>query len=63
MQKDNNDYSGVYSFLNREFLLKDFSKTTFINRQEDCGNLGLRQSKESYYPIKKLKKYWIKFKF
>ena len=63
IEKANNDYNGVYSFLNREFLLKDFSKTTFINRQEDCGNLGLRQSKESYYPIKKLKKYWIKFKF
>lgn len=63
IEKANNEYNGIYSFLNREFLLKDFSKTTFINRQEDCGDLGLRQSKESYYPIEKLKKYWIKFKF
>lgn len=62
IEKANNDYNGIYAFLNREFLLKDFSKTTFINRQEDCGDLGLRQSKESYYPIEKLKKYWIRLK-
>ncbi|MDO4535148.1 MAG: phosphatidylglycerol lysyltransferase domain-containing protein [Clostridium perfringens] len=62
IEKANNDYNGIYSFLNKEFLLKDFSKTTFINRQEDCGDLGLRQSKESYYPIQKLKKYWIRVK-
>lgn len=61
IEKANNKYNGIYSFLNREFLLKDFSNTFFINRQEDCGDLGLRQSKESYYPIEKLKKYWIKF--
>ncbi len=62
IEKANNYYNGIYSFLNREFLLKDFSKTIFINRQEDCGDLGLRQSKESYYPIQKLKKYWIRLK-
>ena len=62
IEKANNDYNGIYAFLNREFLLKDFSKTNFINRQEDCGDLGLRQSKESYYPIQKLKKYWIRLK-
>lgn len=62
IEKANNNYNGIYSFLNKEFLIKDFSSTIFINRQEDCGDLGLRKSKESYHPIQKLKKYWIRLK-
>lgn len=49
-------YKGIYSFINREFLNLYFSNTTFVNRQEDCGNLGLRKSKKSYYPCHLLKK-------
>lgn len=50
------DYKGVYSFINREFLRKNFSKTKYVNRQEDCGCLGLRKSKLSYNPLYLLKK-------
>lgn len=54
------DYKGIYAFLNREFLVRSFSDTEFVNRQEDTGNAGLRKAKESYHPIKMVKKYLIK---
>lgn len=53
-------YKGIYSFINKEFLVKSFSKTEFVNRQEDAGNAGLRKSKKSYYPTKMVKKYLVK---
>lgn len=53
-------YKGIYPFINREFLNLYFSNTTFVNRQEDCGNLGLRKSKKSYYPCHLLKKSLLK---
>ena len=53
-------FKGIYSFLNRTFLEMYFSDTLYVNRQEDCGNLGLRKSKESYHPISYIKKCFIK---
>lgn len=53
-------YKGIYSFINNEFIKKDFSETKYINRQEDCGCPGLRKSKLSYYPVYLLRKSLIK---
>jgi len=55
-------YNGIYSFLNRKFLIENFDDTEFVNRQEDTGNEGLRKAKQSYHPIKMLKKYLLKIK-
>ncbi len=53
-------YKGVYAFLNRIFLTESFSDTEFVNRQEDTGNEGLRKAKQSYHPVKMVKKYLVK---
>ena len=53
-------YKGVYAFLNKKFLTESFSDTEFINRQEDTGNEGLRKAKQTYHPVKMVKKYLIK---
>lgn len=53
-------FKGIYSFLNRTFLDMYFSDTLYVNRQEDCGDLGLRKSKVSYHPIGYIKKCFIK---
>lgn len=53
-------YKGIYAFLNRKFLIESFSDIEFVNRQEDTGNAGLRKAKESYHPVKMVKKYLIK---
>lgn len=52
-------YKGIYPFINREFLKLSFSDTIFVNRQEDCGSLGLRKSKGSYCPCELLKKSFL----
>ena len=49
-------YKGIYAFINREFINKEFRSTKYINREEDCGYPGLRKSKLSYHPINLLKK-------
>jgi len=56
------EYKGIYSFVNRKFLMGCFSDTEFVNRQEDTGNEGLRKAKESYHPAKMIKKYLVKLK-
>lgn len=55
-------YNGIYSFLNRKFLMECFSETESVNRQEDTGNEGLRKAKQSYHPTKMIKKYLVKVK-
>lgn len=41
---------GLYQAINHEFVVHAWSHTTYINREEDMGIPGLRQSKESYNP-------------
>ncbi|MEL7649559.1 MAG: phosphatidylglycerol lysyltransferase domain-containing protein [Sedimentibacter sp.] len=53
-------FKGVYAFLNRKFLTESFADTELVNRQEDTGNEGLRKAKQSYHPIKMVKKYLVK---
>ena len=50
------NYKGIYAFINREFINKNFKNTKYINREEDCCCPGLRKSKLSYYPLYLLKK-------
>lgn len=60
IERCDTNYKGVYAFINNEFLKKDFANTIYVNRQEDCGCLGLRKSKLSYHPLYLLKKSLIK---
>ncbi len=57
IEKGDNDFRGVYAFLNRVFLDKYFHDIKYVNRQEDVGLKGLRKAKMSYHPVKFEKKY------
>lgn len=59
-----NDYSGVNEVLCRDFAASIVAKhpqVEYINREDDAGDEGLRQSKLSYDPVMILKKYDVMF--
>ncbi|MDU1910771.1 DUF2156 domain-containing protein [Fusobacterium sp.] len=59
IEKGLNDYVGSYQMINRTFLEKEFTDYKYVNREDDFGDEGLREAKESYHPLELLKKYEI----
>lgn len=60
VEKADHSLSGSYQFLSSEFLrYLNNPDIQYVNREEDMGIPGLRTSKESLHPIKKLKKYTL----
>lgn len=51
------DLQGAYPMINQQFILHEGAGFTYVNREEDTGDLGLRKAKLSYYPDILLKKY------
>jgi hypothetical protein len=49
-------YDGVFTVINREFVSRLPEQFRYINREEDLGIPGLRQSKLSYHPVILLEK-------
>lgn len=58
IEKADVNYDGVYQVIVREFARMFVGENVkYINREEDCGDEGLRKSKLSYRPVELLKKY------
>lgn len=45
------DVQGAYPIINQQFLLHEAAQYKYVNREEDMGEPGLRQAKESYHPV------------
>ena len=59
-EKANIAYDGVYPMLVKEFANAFVTDgVRYINREEDCGETGLRTSKLSYHPCALLDKYTV----
>ena len=57
IEKAMSEYEGAYPMINQLFLENQLSSYTFVNREEDLGEEGLRKAKLSYYPVKMISKY------
>lgn len=45
------EYEGVYPMINQQFVQHEMEGFTYVNREEDTGDEGLRQAKLSYRPV------------
>lgn len=59
IEKGLSNYVGSYQAINYLFVQMEFSNCKYINREDDFGDEGLREAKESYHPAFLLKKYEI----
>ena len=57
IEKANPAYEGLYPTINQAFLEQRWSGTTYVNREQDLGEEGLRKAKESYFPHHLVNKY------
>ena len=62
IEKANPAYEGLYSLINQAFLENQWSGYTYVNREQDLGEEGLRKAKESYFPHQMISKYTITLK-
>ena len=58
-EKAYGEYAGSYQAINYMFLKNHGSGYKFVNREEDMGEPGLREAKESYNPVLMLEKFTL----
>ena len=65
IEKADISYAGAYQMLTNQFLrmYADSDEVKFVNREEDCGDEGLRKSKMSYHPIELIEKNTVTIKY
>lgn len=58
-EKGLNEYKGIYQFVNMEFAKTVPNSIKIINREQDLGDIGMRQAKETYRPVDFTQKFWL----
>jgi len=56
-EKAIDEYKGIYQFVNQDFARNLSESYTYINREQDLGDEGLRQAKMTYRPCAFVKKH------
>ena len=49
-EKAHPNIRGLYSVINQQFIIHNAMRYTYINKEEDCGDPGLRTAKMQYHP-------------
>jgi len=52
----------LFTVINQRFCQNAWSPIPWINREQDLGEPGLRQSKLSYHPVRLVEKFLIRYK-
>ena len=55
-EKGDTAYKGIYQAINQIFLATSANHYTFVNREQDLNDQGLRKAKLSYHPVDYLRK-------
>lgn len=58
-EKADPQMEGLSQFLDREFNRCLFTDCTYVNREQDLGEEGLRDAKDSYHPVELITKYQV----
>lgn len=56
-EKADTDYKGAYQAINQMFLARAARKFSYVNREQDLDDEGLRKAKLSYFPVDFVRKY------
>lgn len=59
IEKAKSNIDGLYTLINQQFVLKEWSEAAFINREQDLGKEGMRKAKLSYHPTRLIEKYTV----
>lgn len=59
IEKAKNTVDGLYTIINQQFAEREWSGSTYINREQDLGKEGMRKAKLSYQPLKLIDKYTV----
>lgn len=62
IEKANPAFEGLYQVLNQMFVEHECAAFTYVNREQDLGEEGLRQAKQSYLPHHLVNKYTLRLK-
>ncbi|MEI6501300.1 MAG: phosphatidylglycerol lysyltransferase domain-containing protein [Armatimonadota bacterium] len=60
IEKASPDLHGAFQVINQEFLRHEWADWEYVNREQDVGDPGLRQAKESYLPVKMIEKFTVR---
>jgi len=59
IEKANSSIDGLYTLINQQFAMREWSGTKYINREQDLGKEGMRKAKLSYHPVGLIDKYTV----
>ncbi|MBN1873909.1 MAG: DUF2156 domain-containing protein [Anaerolineae bacterium] len=62
IEKGNPEFAGIYPMITKLFSLNRWQDIAYINREQDLGDPGLRQAKESYYPDHMVEKFEVRLR-